>query len=91
MIDYIITKLETESAEMLKVGAVEPAEEKQQIADLLKELKIARVENDFFKKQFYHLTNEAKEVWIRDDKNEFKDITTMVDILREQFEKGVQK
>lgn len=46
MIDYIITKLETESAEMLKVGAVEPAEEKQQIADLLKELKEYRNERE---------------------------------------------
>ena len=90
-LDNLIEKYETDSAELLKVGAVEPAEEKQLIADRLKELKIARVENEFFKKQFYHLTNEAKEVWIRDDKNEFKDITTMVDILREQFEKGVQK
>ena len=50
LIDDEITKLETESAEMLKVGAVEPAEEKQQLADWLKELKIMRTENMLFKK-----------------------------------------
>ncbi len=44
MIDKLIEKYETDSAEMLKVGAVEPAEEKQLIADLLKELKEYRNE-----------------------------------------------
>jgi len=38
-LDSIIEKYETDSAELLKVGAVEPAEEKQLIANLLKELK----------------------------------------------------
>ena len=50
LIDDEIVKLETESVEMLKVGAVEPAEEKQQLADWLKELKIMRTENMLFKK-----------------------------------------
>jgi hypothetical protein len=43
-LDNLIKKYETESAELLKVGAVEPAEEKQLIADLLKELKEYRNE-----------------------------------------------
>lgn len=38
-LEEAIKKYETDSAELLKVGAVEPAEEKQQIVDWLKELK----------------------------------------------------
>ena len=43
-VDDIISKYETDSAELLKVDAVEPAEEKQQIVDWLKELKEYRNE-----------------------------------------------
>ena len=43
-LDNLIEKYETDSAELMKVGAVEPAEEKQLIADLLKELKEYRNE-----------------------------------------------
>jgi hypothetical protein len=43
-LDNLIEKYETDSAELLKVGAVEPAEEKQLIANLLKELKEYRNE-----------------------------------------------
>jgi hypothetical protein len=43
-VDDIISKYETDSAELLKVGAVEPAEEKQQIVVWLKELKEYRNE-----------------------------------------------
>jgi hypothetical protein len=43
-VDDIISKYKTDSAELLKVGAVEPAEEKQQIVDWLKELKEYRNE-----------------------------------------------
>ena len=43
-LEEIIEKYETDSAELLEVGAVEPAEEKQLIADLLKELKEYRNE-----------------------------------------------
>lgn len=56
LIDDEIVKLETESAEMLKVGAVEPAEEKQQLADWLKELKIMRTENMLFKKHIERIS-----------------------------------
>lgn len=56
LIDDEITKLETESAEMLKVGAVEPAEEKQQLADWLKELKVMRTENMLFKKHIERIS-----------------------------------
>ena len=37
-LEEAIEKYETDSAELMKVGAVEPAEEKQLIADLLNEL-----------------------------------------------------
>ena len=43
-LDNLIEKYESDSAELLKVGAVEQAEEKQLIADLLKELKEYRNE-----------------------------------------------
>lgn len=43
-LEEAIEKYETDSAELLKVGAVEPAEEKQQIVDWLKELKEYRNE-----------------------------------------------
>lgn len=56
LIDDEITKLETESVEMLKAGAVEPAEEKQQLADWLKELKIMRTENMLFKKHIERIS-----------------------------------
>lgn len=38
-LEETIEKYKTDSTELLKVGAVEPAEEKQQIVDWLKELK----------------------------------------------------
>lgn len=43
-LEEAIEKYETDSAELLKVGAVEPAEEKQLIVDWLKELKEYRNE-----------------------------------------------